>query len=324
VPITAQTLRELHSQVAAGLVRGAPDPLAEQAASYEYRVAPHDVLSVVVWNHPELTIPAGEFRSAEASGHPVTVQGTMFYPYVGMVDVAGKTLPEIRADLTHRLKATLNDPQLDVKVAAFRGLKVQVTGEVKTPATLPITDVPLRALDAIALTQGPTLAANLRQVLLSRGGQIHRLDLQAVNERGDTSQNWLLQHGDLLHVPDNSQNKVFVLGEVDKPRSRLMINGRMTLAEALSDEDGLRLATANAGGVYVIRGTYDRPRVFQLDARSPDALLLASNFPLQPMDVVFVSAHDAARWNRVVEQIWPTAQLVTQPAFFLRNIFFIP
>ncbi len=301
-----------------------PDPLANQAERYEYKVAPHDVLSVIVWGHPELTIPAGEFRSAEATGHPVTAGGKMFYPHVGVIDVAGKTLPEIRELLTARLKGVLQNPQLDVKVATFRGLKVRVTGEVRAPATLPITDVPMRALDALTLAQGATPEANLQHVVLSRGGKAHILDLQAVNESGDLTHNWLLQNDDILHVPDRSMNKVFVLGEVVEPKSRLMVRGRMNLAEALADAEGLNPLSSNAAGVYVIRGTYDKPRIFRLDATSPDALLLAANFDLQPLDVVFVSTHGLAQWNRVVQQILPTIDMVTRPIYYLRGVLLLP
>jgi len=45
-------------------------------------------------------------------------------------------------------------PQLDVRIAAFRGKKVQVTGEVLAPSTMPITDVPARVQDAVAFAKG--------------------------------------------------------------------------------------------------------------------------------------------------------------------------
>jgi polysaccharide export outer membrane protein len=323
VPLTAEVVRDLAeaSRVRAPLV---PDPLAQKAEKYEYRVAPHDVLNVIVWDHPELTIPAGEYRSPESAGHPVSADGTMFFPHVGVVEVAGKTLPEIRELLTSGLRGALENPQLDVKVAAFRGQRVQVTGEVKKPASVAITDVPLRALDALAAAEGPTPEADLRVVVLSRGGKLYHLDLQAVDERGDPTENWLLQGGDILHVPDRSLNKVFVLGEVRKPSSRLMHKGRMTLAEALSDSEGLIPETADARGIYVIRGAYGAPRVFRLDARSPDALLLASRFPLQPMDVVFVSTHPLTQWNRIALQLLPTVQLILEPLYLARGIVVFP
>lgn len=296
------------------------DPLAATAHNYQYRVAPYDVLSVIVWDHPELTIPAGEFRSEAATGHPVQADGKMFYPHVGVVQVAGKTLPEIRELLTAGLARVIEKPQLDVKVASFRGYKVIVTGEVKAPATIPITDIPLRALDAINLSEGTTPEADLQRVILTRDGKSHILDLQAANEEGDLSQNWVLANGDVVHVTDRSLKRVFVLGEVKKPSSKFMAKGRMSLADALSEAQWLENETSNAAGIFVIRGDFDRPKVFLLDATSPDALLLASAFPLQPMDVVFVSTHRLTQWNRIVQQIAPTVNMVSQPALYLRNI----
>ncbi len=288
------------------------DPLAQAAVDYDYRVTAHDVLSVIVWDHPELTIPAGEFRAPEAVGNPVAADGTMFYPHVGTLQVAGKTLREIRELLTTRLAAVIEHPQLDVRVVGFRGQKVQVTGEVVAPSSIPITDVPLRVQDAISQAKGLTAEADLRAVTLSRGGKTFNLDLQALYEQGDVSQNWLLQDGDILNVPDRSRNKVFVLGEVRKPSSRLMVKGRMTLADAIGDTEGFDPVTSNPAKVYVIRGSYDRPSIYKLDAQSPDALLLATQFQLQPRDVVFVSAHDLTRWNRIITQIQPTVQLIWQ------------
>jgi polysaccharide export outer membrane protein len=284
------------------------DPLAAQAANYQYRVAPHDVLSVIVWDHPELTIPAGEFRAAETVGNAVQADGTMFYPHVGVVEVAGKTLPEIRGLIADRLRKFVQNPQLDVRVAAFRGKRVQVTGEVTQPSTLPVTDVPLRVQDAIAQARGLTPNAWMRGVTLTRGDRTHRLDLQAFYDEGDLSQNWVLQDGDVVHVPSREENKVFVLGEVVRPASRLMARGRMSLAEAIGDAEGFNQVTSNPSEVYVFRGRYDAPRIFRLDARSADAMLLAVQFQLEPLDVVYVTPYALTSWNRMVTQILPTIQ----------------
>jgi polysaccharide biosynthesis/export protein len=312
IPIDAELLRRQHAALVQARPAPRPDPLAEVAANYQYRVSAHDVLSVIVWEHPELTIPAGEFRSAEATGHRVAADGTMFFPHVGVIQVAGKTLPEIRQLLTQRLTHIIERPQLDVRVVSFRGQKVQVTGEVVAPSSIPITDVPMRVQDAIAQAQGPTPEADLRAVTLSRGGRSIVLDLQALYEQGEVSQNWLLQDGDILHVPDRSRNKVFVLGEVRRPSSRLMVKGRMTLAEAIGDSEGFDPVSSNPSKLYIIRGSFERPVIYKLDARSPDALLLATQFQLQPRDVVFVSAHNLTRWNRIITQIQPTVQLLWQ------------
>jgi polysaccharide export outer membrane protein len=298
------------------------DPLADKAGKYEYTVAPYDVLSVTVWDHPELTIPAGEFRPADLAGNPVQADGTMFYPHVGVIEVAGMTLREIRALLTLRLKKYIENPQLDVRVVSFRGKRVAVTGEVLQPSTLPITDVPLYVADAINLARGLTPEAWPRGLTLTRRGKVHRLDLQALYDDGDASQNWLLQDGDILNVPNRGQNKVFVMGEVRVPSSRVMVKGRMTLAEAIGDSNGFDPNTSNPGEVYVIRGAYEKPRVYKLDASSADALLLAVQFQLKPLDVVYVSPYALTNWNRVMTQLLPTIQglwWISTGAITIRN-----
>jgi polysaccharide export outer membrane protein len=305
-PVTTQLIARL-------AVEAAPpprlvDPLAAEAASYEYRIAPFDVIMVTVWDHPELTTPTGQFRSPEENGVRVNADGTMFYPYVGVVNVGGKTVAEVRKLLADRLNRVITNPQLDVRVAAYRGKRAQVTGEVVQPSTIPITDVPLKVQDAIAVARGFTPEADWANVTLSREGKVYRLNLQALYERGDLSQNWLLKDGDVINVGDRSLNKVFVMGEVRQPQSRLMVKGRMNLAEALTETGGLEPSVAKVSAIYVIRGDYDAPDVFQLDASSADAMLLAAHFPLRPRDVVFVSTLPLARWNRVIQQILPTIQ----------------
>lgn len=274
--------------------------------TYQYRIGPRDVLAITVWDHPELTIPAGEFRSADAAGHLVADDGTIFYPYVGKVEVTGKTVQEVRGIITQRIGKYIANPQLDVRVAAFRSQKAHIVGEVAEPGPQPITDVPLTVVEAINRAGGLSDKADMLNVNLTRDGVVNYIDVLALYEQGDASQNILLENGDILNVPDRNLQKVFVLGEVNAPSSLLVHKGRLTLAEAISDVGGVNPRSSNPAKIYVMRGTAGEPEIYHLDGESPDSMVLADRFPLFPRDVVYVETAAITNWARVINQLLPT------------------
>lgn len=319
-PITAKLIIEQSKNADAVLNQVEQDYYENRAGSkredapntpyYQYRVGATDILTITVWDHPELTIPAGQFRSAESSGTVVGEDGTIYYPYVGVLQAAGKTVEVLRADLTKKLSRYIENVQLDVRVAGYRSQRTYVVGEVRTPGIFRITDIPLTIVEAINRAEGFSPEADRRNITLTREGKTYRVDLLALYEKGAASQNILLRHGDVVNIPDRSLNKVFVLGEVREPQSLVMNKGRMTLNEILLEAGGLNQDTADAAQVFVFRGGVGKPEMFHLNAKAPDALLLADRFALQPRDVVYVDAAEGVRWNRVIAQIQPTVSLL--------------
>ena len=86
-------------------------PSASQAAErYVYRVGAGDVLSVVVWDHPELTAPFGSFNRAQEQGNVVRDDGTIYYAFVGAVQAAGRTVLEIRDEMEGRWRSPARSP----------------------------------------------------------------------------------------------------------------------------------------------------------------------------------------------------------------------
>jgi polysaccharide export outer membrane protein len=273
----------------------------------EYLVGPGDVLQVTVWDHPELTIPAGSFRDAETSGQMVGEDGYLFYPYVGMVKAEGMNIAALRDLLTERLSNFIQDPQLDVRVVAYRSKRVYVVGEVAEPGVLPLNDLPMTIADAISLSGGLNPTAFKSGVNVSRQGKTYEIDLKALYDHADWSQNLMLQHGDIVNVLDRSQQKVFVMGEVRNPKSVEIINGELTLAAAIGEVGGFNQNTANPSGVYVIRGAdKDNPQIFHLDAEFATGMLLAERFDMRAQDVVFVDTAGISQWNRVISQLLPS------------------
>jgi polysaccharide export outer membrane protein len=161
-----------------------------------------------------------------ASGYLVNSSGRIYFPLIGYVFVAGKTVDEIRADISAKLSKYVPNPQINVRVIDFRGHKVYVLGEVEKTGFLPINDQQLTIADALALSGW--------------------IDPQAADPRF----------------------------------------------------------------IYVIRGDFTSPKIFWLDAKTPDRLLLAEHFSLQPRDILYVSSAPITRLNRVLSQLLPIVQTV--------------
>jgi polysaccharide export outer membrane protein len=161
-------------------------------------------------------------------------------------------------------------------------------------------------VEAVNQAGGFTDSADRSAVTLTRGNSTRLIDLLALYEKGDTSQNVRLEHGDVVMVRNDEFNKIFVLGAVRSHGSQQMQRHQMSLAEILSDAGNIDQWQANPYQIYVYRGG-DRPEIFHLSSKSPDGMLLAERFVMKPRDLVYVDAADIVRWNRVISLLLPTS-----------------
>ena len=287
----------------AGLTENKPEP---------YLIGPQDILLVTVWDHPELTLALGSYRTDNATGSVVEDDGYMYFPYVGRILMKGLTLSQARTRITEGLAKVLKNPQVDIKFLAFRSQKVYVGGEVKNPATYNVTDVPFTLSEAVNRAGGFTTSADDSKLVLTRDGRSWVLDFQALMSRSSLGDRIYLKDGDTLMVPAGTDNPVYLMGEVVKPGTFPMVHGNMSLARALSDAGGILGASADARSIYVIRGgaVAKSVDVYHLDARNPTAMVLADNFQLSPRDFVYVDAGTLVRFNRVMGMVLPTVTSV--------------
>ncbi|MCI0511144.1 polysaccharide export outer membrane protein [Chromohalobacter marismortui] len=324
-PSLVKTLAATEDDLRDSLFEYSENAVPESDLDYDYLIGRGDILSVVVYDHPELTIPAGSERSAEESGNVVHSDGTIFYPYIGTVDVAGRTVRDVRSEIQRRLEGYIAQPQVDVKVAAFNAQKAYVTGQVEQAGAQPITNIPLRVLDALSSVGGLTQGGDWHNVVLTRNGEEIHLSVYDMLVNGHMGQNLLLQDGDVLHVPVVGNQQVYVMGEVNTPTAVPMPNTRFSLTNALSQAGGINENSADASGIFVIRRNHDVDSdifatVYQLNAKNAISFALGAEFILQPTDVVYVTAAPIARWNRVISQILPSVTAIYQITQATRDI----
>jgi len=280
-----------------------------------YRIGAGDVLYITVWDHPELTVPAGSQQQVNLAGRLVQGDGTLFYPYVGKIPAAGMTPAQLREHLTEKLAAVIHQPQLDVSVLTYASQRVWVSGAARQASVVPVTMVPLTLQDAISTAGFDPAQADLSGVRLTRNGVTHVLDLSRLG-----GQPIYLRGEDQIYIPYLDAKEVFVVGEVNLPGAQNFKTGSISLSQALGRSRGLAQATSDGNAVYVIRGAQasdlqQKPSVvYQLEAKSPAAFAVASQFELLPGDVVFVGAAGVTRWSRFVNQLLPFTAIISNAA----------
>lgn len=248
-------------------------------------------------------------------GRTIDHLGQLFFPLVGEIKAADLTVPELRAQLTQGLAKYIKDPQVEIEVVTYRSQRAFLSGEVRTPGIIPITDQLIRLTDAVGLAGGFTNEADLTSVILTREGKTVQLDLESMYFSGDTTLNLYLQHGDVITIPDRQSRKIYVMGELgasvgsNNARSYVMRRGRMSLSEVIADAGGPNPFSSNAGEVYLMRqGDQGQPLIYQLDVSQVDALILAEQITVRPKDIVYVSPTTATRIGRIISQFFPVLQ----------------
>lgn len=311
-PLTPQVV-QAHGSIAVR-TEGLEELLAVKPAPY--LIGPQDILLVTVWEHPELTIPLGQYRSDTATGQVVDDEGNIFWPYVGVLNVQGQTAMQVRTRLVDRMAKVLKNPQVDVKVIAYRAQKVYVGGEVRQPAMYNVTDVPFTLAEAIGRAGGFLPAADDSRVLLTRGGRSWSINFHNLMLKGSRYGQILLKDGDAITVANREEETVYMMGELVRPAALPLRHGRLSLAQAIAESGGLDRLSSNGHSLYVLRrgASADAVDLFHLDARNPTAMVLADHFALQPRDIVYVDAGSLVRWNRVINQLLPTFSTLLQTA----------
>ncbi|MHC5056137.1 MAG: polysaccharide biosynthesis/export family protein [Planctomycetota bacterium] len=275
-----------------------------------YRIRTGDVLTISVMGEAEMT------RSL-----PVGPDGRISYYLANDVMAAGRTFEELRKTLEEALRPHFKSPVVTVTGKEFRGNKISVLGMVHKPGEYEIRS-DTRLMDVLAAaggvsqrgfwtTQGWTYdLPDFKRAFLMRGDRfvdVDFKDLLSDNERLVAQNNVYLRAGDRIYIPStsSSENKVMVLGEVQRPRV-VRFQREISFMEAVAEAGGVKHSAWERRS-FVVRGSLKKPTVIPVNLREV-AVGRAADVALQSGDIIFVPKTALGKVEEITRQILPLVQ----------------
>jgi polysaccharide biosynthesis/export protein len=186
------------------------DPITAGPVDPSYRLGVGDVLQVVVTGDIEYNGTTDIRRD-----------GTIIWPVVGQIPVAGLTMDAARSLIRQRAGRVYGQiesgrAQVDVSLTRIRSNLVYVIGEVERPSAYQLSAL-ASVFNALVHAGGPTEGGSFRQIEVRRAGNvIHRVDLYNYLVRGDNSADIRTESGDIIFVPPVGR-QIAVTGAVRRP-----------------------------------------------------------------------------------------------------------
>jgi len=307
-------------------------------------VGPGDVLEVSIWEAPPATLFSLTTGSSPPSlGMPSSVvpsnaatlpaqtiasDGTIYVPFAGNTLVTGKSLREIEAEITRKLRGRAHEPQVLVRLIANNTAYVTVVGDVNNSVRMPLTPRGEHLLDALAVAGGTKNPVEKMTLQVTRGDGVYSLPLETVIR--DPRQNIPLRAGDVVTALFQPLSFT-ALGATGKSDEINFEARGISLAQALARAGGLIDNRYNAEGVFMFRfeskqalafaadvpATPDGrvPVIYRVDLRDPRSFFVAQSFPMENKDVLYIANAPGSELqkflNLLLSTIYPIDRVIT-------------
>lgn len=270
-----------------------------------YRLKPEDIIRVQIYNEAQVNALL-----------PIGRDGNVSAPFVGTIRAEGMTTAELETALAKLYieKLRLREPRVSVTIERFRDIRASVGGLVRNPGSYSVrqgdTVITLLNYAGGALID----RANMKRATLRRGAsrELIPLDLHAILERGDTSQNYVIEDGDELTVPEDVNNRILVMGAVAQPGAYPFVE-EMALADAISMARGEVANKSKLSEVLIIREMPGVPgRYLRLKANFVNYVRKgdnSQNVALMRGDLIFVPQTKTPDLNQIGNTLFSIIQL---------------
>lgn len=258
----------------------------------DYYIAIGDVFEISIFEDDETTV----------QNVVVAPDGRIYYAFINGIYAKGKTIPQVRRELSEELsKINLyNNPIVTMALRQSESATYKILGRIQRPGLYYLYS-PIRLRDAIALAGGLSTEfyrdkttplqqiANLEDSFIVRNNRKLDVDFEKLYYESDSNQNIFLRPGDYIYIATYEMRQVFVLGDVKIPiampwRRDLTFMGAIAYAGAWA---GGYPSSPNIHKALVLRGSLDDPEVIFADI-SKIISGEAKDFYVRPKDIIYL------------------------------------
>lgn len=282
-----------------------------------------DVLSITVMEPASGGVFSG-ISSQSAGGQSAALvtlpdmqvdsEGSITFPLVGNVEVAGKTTRQVGSKLEDELKSRIIQPQVIVRLVGNFSNKVIIAGAVKTPGEYDVTAAGETLLQLVSRAGGPTETPSDSVVEMTRSGSTRSVRLQALINRPTADVR--LKGGDFINIAVKPRTYL-IMGAVTRTMEAPLPVEKITVATALARAGGLIDTRSDVKGVFVLRyepqsvvnrispdhpaDTPYVPVVYQFNLGATSGFFLADSFVLRERDIIYLSNASSVETQKFLE-----------------------
>jgi len=264
-------------------------------------ISEDDRLNIAVYHPTRIDLMVSVQELCQRIGGFRVTEGCIQLPGYEKVKVDGLTLNQAKEKIVTELRKDIKDIDVFIVFSERPSHKVEVSG-MAVLADIPV-DGKVRLYEIIAKAKIPP-TANLHSSYVLRNGQFLKVDMVRLIKNGDMSQNIVMMPNDKVYIASPQDSSILVMGEVNRVGLIPLLNGALSLREALVLSGGIPYS-GDRQNINVIRTQGDCPKIFVMSWY--DLIHYPANQQLLvPGDVVYVSATPITEWSRFMDELKPT------------------
>ncbi len=170
---------------------------------YEYRIVPHDRVSITMYNHPELGTSSVQSQRQDTKGVLVNARGHIRLPLIKSIHIAGLTQTSAQKKIEKAYKAYLEDAEVSLEVLNKRAY---ILGEVNKPGPISLFNEKATLLQIIAQAGDLTNSANRHAIVIlkTRNNKVHTQTVDLTGINSIKMANLMIYPNDVIYVSPNN------------------------------------------------------------------------------------------------------------------------